>query len=684
MTLDPVERLNYYQFQYVGAEDLRAQQAYHRDALRRHDLGPHSWGIVSGLRLTEMAREGDPGFVDLYVLPGMAVDGFGRQIMVLEPAKVDGELFAAFDTDRHLELWLRYDEAPAGTATGGFAPCTDAAAYSRVVESYRFLVGTLNPERDAIMVGGDEAKTAALAGPDDPIEPADGSVAYQDFPDDDRKPLWAVRLGSVHWDGTVGKFRPVADPIRLVEGRFYAGFVGGSLLADGPALRFGPRVAAADADAADFASVEGRLRVDGRIVARKDILLHGGKVSWQSTGGSDETVPLWMQRLPKSSGSGADLRIHIGDAESADNRLTIGPGPLPTTLGTEKVVLAVRGDDRIDVPSGRLRFRGDSRQLIDLNVELDNKTGLSGIGRHDGGVYYRSAGDHYWYQQGEHANKDGDPGGGVKLMHLGEGGLHFAEPFRQFLNANVNGQKAGIGSQEMTLYFRSPGHFAWYRGGGPSSGELNPGGGAEAMRLDSAGRLTVDGGITSQGSLQLWGSAIDFRAVSGVTDTDLLQILRFQRGADSNDLRVIIGDNITGDDRFTVGPVFVGDGQYKEQFVVENNGDVRIAGNLYVGTQKALVDVLVGEVFLNRQSAGAGTQTVTLTSIALPSVSSATVTAALSDIGNISVATNARWSVVAGSVTMLPPKSIKFDVNWIVDDIDGELFRFIYVAVLRP
>ena len=55
MTLDPVERLNYYQFQYVGAEDLRAQQAYHRDALRRHDLGPHTWGIVSGLRLTDLS-----------------------------------------------------------------------------------------------------------------------------------------------------------------------------------------------------------------------------------------------------------------------------------------------------------------------------------------------------------------------------------------------------------------------------------------------------------------------------------------------------------------------------------------------------------------------------------------------------------------------------------------------------
>jgi hypothetical protein len=179
MEADPIERLNYYQFQYLAADDLRDQQAYHRDMRRRHNLGPHSWGIVSGCTIVETAREGDPPFVDVYVLPGVIVDGFGREIVLLEPTRVDPELFAAYATDRHLELWIRYDEVAARTATGGFAPCTDAESYSRTMESHRFLVGTLTPARDQLVVGGDTAALAAAATSGDPIEPEDGSISYR-------------------------------------------------------------------------------------------------------------------------------------------------------------------------------------------------------------------------------------------------------------------------------------------------------------------------------------------------------------------------------------------------------------------------------------------------------------------------------------------------------------------------
>lgn len=689
MAVDPVERLNYYQYQYVGAEDFRDQQAYHRDMRRRHNLGPHSWGIVSGCAIVETARENDAPFVDIHVSPGIAVDGFGREIAILEPAKVDPELFAAFNTDRHLELWVRYDEAAARTATGGFAPCTDAESFSRVVESYRFLVGTIAPTRDELTVGGDIAKPAATAAPGDPIEPADGSIPYQDFPDNDRQALWLVRLGSVHWDGTVRKFRPVASPDRLIEGRAYAGFIGGSVLAEGPGLRMGPRVAAADADLVDFASVEGRLRVDGRIVAKRDILLHGGRCSWQSSGGSDETRPLWIQRLAPPAGSGADLRIHIGDAANADTRLTIGPGPVPTALATEQVILAVRGDDRVDIPTGRLRFldRTKARQLIDLNVGTDDsKIGPSGIGRHAGSVYQRSIGDHYWHCGGEHADADGDPGtGGAQLMRLSsQGSLFFINGYRQVFNVTVGPQAFGIGVQDQTLYQRSPRNFAWYRGGGAASGELDSGGGATAMSLDGGSRLTVDGGVTSLGSVQLWGSALEFRMAGGSTDTDILEIQRVRNAADSNDLRVTIGDNITGDDRFVVGPRFVGDGLFHEQFVVENSGDVHVARDLYVGNRKALIDVMAGEIILNRTSAGSGSFPIFLISSTLAHVSQAEVIVALSDIGNFSVATNARWRVAVSNKTILPPNMLTFNIDWLVDDIDGELFSLSYVAIFRP
>jgi hypothetical protein len=690
MTAEPIERLHFFQFQYLGAEDLSAGQAYHRDMRRRHNLGPHSWGIVTGCRIVEKDREGDAPFVDIYVLPGIAVDGYGRDIVVLEPARVDPELFAAFTTDRHLELWVRYDELAAAPAAGGFAPCIDATSYSRVRETYRFAVGTIQPSHGDVIVAGKIARPKSVAAPDDPVLPDDESVAYQDFPEAERQALWLVRLGTVHWDGTVHKFRKVASADNLIEGRLYAGFVGSSLLSESNTLRIAPRVPFQDVDGVDFARLEGRLRVDGRIVAKKDVFLHGGKLSLQSAGGSDETRPLWLQRLPQPSGSGADLRIHIGDSTNKDTRLTIGPGPIPTQMATEKVVLAVRGDDRVDIPTGRLRFGTTARQCIDLSVENDADSGAHGIGRQSNATYFRSASDFYWYRNGEHDNTTGNPGtGGTTLMRLdGQGSLHFTGNFRQLVNAQLSApgdppQSYGMGAQENTLYQRSQANFAWYRGGGHAAGQLDPGGGSLAMSLDSASRLTVTGGVTSKGDIVLWGNKLDFRNTTGGTDTDRMEISRFSSVADATDLRVVIGDNIGGDDRLVVGPIHYADGLFKEQFIVENNGDARIARDLYVGGRKALIDVMSGEVVLNRTTNGSGTYTFNLVS-RLPRISGAQLMVALSDIGNNNVANDARWRVQTSGISVVGTNSANFSVAWRVDDSDGWLIAFSYVAIFLP
>ena len=44
-----IERLNYYEGEFLGATDFQAEQEYHRDMRRRHNVGQHTWGIVSGL-----------------------------------------------------------------------------------------------------------------------------------------------------------------------------------------------------------------------------------------------------------------------------------------------------------------------------------------------------------------------------------------------------------------------------------------------------------------------------------------------------------------------------------------------------------------------------------------------------------------------------------------------------------
>ncbi|RKF14883.1 hypothetical protein D6850_08405 [Roseovarius spongiae] len=694
---DTIERMNYFQFQQVGAEDFRLEQLYHRDARARHDLGPHSWGIVQGCEIVETEREGDAGFVDIKLLPGMAVDGFGRRIHLLDPLAVPPELFSVFNSERLLELWLHYDEEsrrdPDDERT---TICIGDTAFSRVVETHRLIVGTLSTEHDPLIVSGLEAKPALADGTADgdaPILPADKSLPTQDFPDPRSSGFWPIRLGSVRWDGTVGKFRPVNAPEDLMTGRVHAGFIGASLLAEGGELRIAPRAPHPDGpDEVDFATLEGRMTVEGRAIAKADVFLHGGMLSFQSDGGSDETVPLTMRRVPDASGSGADLRVQIGEDAAADNaRMTIGTGLDPYDSDPAAVALSVRADGMVDLPVGRLRFTETARQAIDLGVPSDPDASMRGIGWQGPSVYARTGNSFYWYHEGEHDPAAGNPGtDGELLMRLTSlGALEFGQEFRQALNFDMAGQSSGIGVQDETLYFRSDGNFAWYRGGAPDDSELNSGGGATAMSLDGSSRLTVEGGLRSHGRVELYDQRLAFLDSAGGDDGDPLEIYRHHVSSNSNHLRVRIGNDSGGGDRFVVGP---DSGGFTEQFWVDNRGDaffgrdVEVTGELTSQGQDVLFDVIAGEVALNRTGAGSGTHNLVVTSSRLSSVGSAQLMVGLSDIGNSGHAIGARWRVhyQPGTHSVSGGDTVTFPVQWRVDDSDGRLTRFSYVAILMP
>jgi hypothetical protein len=57
---------------------------------------------------------------------------------------------------------------------------------------------------------------------------------------------------------------------------------------------------------------------------------------------------------------------------------------------------------------------------------------------------------------------------------------------------NLFGTTDGIGTQTNTLYQRSDGGFAWYRGGTHNSAEGNAGGGTTLMKVDSSGNLSAN------------------------------------------------------------------------------------------------------------------------------------------------------------------------------------------------
>ncbi len=101
MAAEPATRVNYFDRQFIRLAELRDEQAYHVQLHRRHNLSHHSWGIVLGLEIVKQ-DDGRPS-----VRPGLAVDGYGRELLLTTGRAVGRELFDRYGTSR-LDIWLEY------------------------------------------------------------------------------------------------------------------------------------------------------------------------------------------------------------------------------------------------------------------------------------------------------------------------------------------------------------------------------------------------------------------------------------------------------------------------------------------------------------------------------------------------------------------------------------------------
>ena len=115
MTRDSIPRVHYFDKRFARRR-VPGRAVVQLASRRRHNVTQHSWGIVSGL---DIANEADA----LVVRSGMAIDGYGRELVLADKKRLAAE--AAFDdlgTDR-LDAWLVYDRrdttgAGAGTRLG--------------------------------------------------------------------------------------------------------------------------------------------------------------------------------------------------------------------------------------------------------------------------------------------------------------------------------------------------------------------------------------------------------------------------------------------------------------------------------------------------------------------------------------------------------------------------------------
>ncbi|HEX7317550.1 MAG TPA: hypothetical protein VF297_26855 [Pyrinomonadaceae bacterium] len=108
-------RVYYVERQRLTAADLRAEQEYLAGLDERHNLNQHAPGVVRGLRVGRDERG------RLVVEPGVAVDAYGRELLLAEPLTLQLE-------SPRVDVWLLYCLRPLRPRQPGRVPCSDENA----------------------------------------------------------------------------------------------------------------------------------------------------------------------------------------------------------------------------------------------------------------------------------------------------------------------------------------------------------------------------------------------------------------------------------------------------------------------------------------------------------------------------------------------------------------------------
>ncbi|MFN9431204.1 MAG: hypothetical protein ACK6DX_13790 [Acidobacteriota bacterium] len=139
-----IERLRYFDGEFLRSADLEQEQAYHIGMRRQLNLELHRYGIVRGL---EIANDPAADKVDLKVFrvnAGLALDCFGRELIVRFPHEIDDEILSLnqVTSPGTYDLWLIYQEQAATPPSLGMQNCAAGAAdqYTRWREGFRLVI----------------------------------------------------------------------------------------------------------------------------------------------------------------------------------------------------------------------------------------------------------------------------------------------------------------------------------------------------------------------------------------------------------------------------------------------------------------------------------------------------------------------------------------------------------------
>jgi hypothetical protein len=129
------------------------------------------------------------------------------------------------------------------------------------------------------------------------------------------------------------------------------------------------------------------------------------------------------------------------------------------------------------------------------------------------------------------------------------------------------GFAVGVNNGQSSFEVHGADHTAFFRGN-VGIGTTTP-----SEKLEVNGNLNV--GLNS-GAATGYGNRLNLRGLDDAASFDPIWLARYNVGANQTELRINIGDDSGGDDAFTVGNFFHGDGQWKTFLKVLNNGNVGI------------------------------------------------------------------------------------------------------------
>jgi hypothetical protein len=151
-----IQRLRFFDGEYVRAYDFTDEQSYHVDMRRRLNRRLHLHGIVYGLQIEQDDTSVPPAAIFYSIMPGMAIDQLGREIFVPAPYSLSSGdvLKQAGLHNGDYEVWLCYQETQTGLPAAGYRDCNSTDQHTRWRETYQVVLREINGSSGAASSGG--------------------------------------------------------------------------------------------------------------------------------------------------------------------------------------------------------------------------------------------------------------------------------------------------------------------------------------------------------------------------------------------------------------------------------------------------------------------------------------------------------------------------------------------------